>query len=89
MKLAAYAKAELKARQLREKFIDEFYKDLGRRMSDRRAELGLIQEEVGNRVGLSRTSITNIEKGRQRILAHDIYIIAAALEIPARDLMPE
>lgn len=89
MKLAEYAQAELKARQLREKFIEQFYIDLGDRLRSRREDMGLRQEDIGIRTGLSRTSVTNIEKGRQKILAHDLFIFAAALEIPAKDLMPE
>ena len=48
----------------------------------------MTQEELGRRVDLSRTSITNIEKGRQRILLHQLVDIAAALDAKPQDLMP-
>ncbi len=48
----------------------------------------LTQAELGGAVGLTRTSITNIERGRQRILVHTLFEIAAELGIEPRDLLP-
>jgi len=39
-------------------------------------------------VGLSRTSVANIEKGRHRIQIHTLYAIAAALGIEPAELLP-
>jgi len=39
--------------------------------------------------GLSRTSIANIEAGRQKILLHQFLDLAAALEVPPFALLPE
>ena len=49
----------------------------------------LTQEEVAKRVGLSRTSITNIEKGRQKVLLHQFYDLAAAINTTPARLLPE
>ena len=56
----------------------------------KRARKGrLTQEELGARVSLSRTSITNIEKGRQKILLHTLADIAEALQVAPVKLLPQ
>lgn len=52
-------------------------------------DAGLTQAALANAVSLSRTSITNIEKGRQPILLHTLYSIASALNMKVPDLLPE
>ena len=65
--------------------VDGFYEQLGDRIYRARRSAGLSQEELGRRVGLNRSSISNVEKGRQRILAHVLMDFCAALSItPAR-----
>ncbi|MYA16473.1 MAG: helix-turn-helix transcriptional regulator [Gammaproteobacteria bacterium] len=49
----------------------------------------MTQHRLGRLAGLSRTSITNIEKGRQHVSLHQLYRIAYALEIPPHLLLPE
>jgi transcriptional regulator with XRE-family HTH domain len=49
----------------------------------------MTQEQLGDRVKLSRTSIVNIEKGRQRIAAHQLCVFAEALKIAPVGLLPE
>jgi transcriptional regulator with XRE-family HTH domain len=56
------------------------YKAFGNAVSTRRKALGLTQAKLANKVKVSRASIANIESGRQNILLHHIYAIAAALE---------
>jgi transcriptional regulator with XRE-family HTH domain len=46
------------------------------------------QEELANLIGVSRTSITNLESGRQRAPVHLILRIAAALGCEVADLLP-
>ncbi|MGW1419839.1 helix-turn-helix domain-containing protein [Bradyrhizobium manausense] len=48
----------------------------------------MTQEELARRVQLSRASITNIEKGRQRVLLHQLIEIADALDAKPSELMP-
>ncbi len=64
------------------------YQLFGNRVRELREEKNVTQEELARRVDLSRTSITNIEKGRQRILLHQLVDIAAALDAKPQDLMP-
>jgi len=39
-------------------------------------------------VGLNRTSISNIEKGRQRLLVHQLPVLARVLATTTDDLLP-
>lgn len=48
----------------------------------------MTQDRLGKLVGLSRTSITNIEKGRQNVSLHQLYRIAEVLEIKPEMLLP-
>ena len=68
---------------------DGLYREVGRRIAARRKNLSLNQSEIAARVGVSRASIANIEVGRQRVLLHQIYRLADALELNyPSDLMP-
>jgi len=48
----------------------------------------MTQEKLGRLVGLSRTSITNIKRGRQHVSLHQLFAIAEALRVPADALLP-
>jgi len=50
---------------------------------------GLTQERLAELVSLTRTSITNIEKGRQKLPINTLYVLANALGAEARDLLPD
>jgi transcriptional regulator with XRE-family HTH domain len=47
------------------------------------------QAQFAARVGLSRTSVTNIERGRQAIQLHHLYTFASALQIEVTKLLPK
>jgi transcriptional regulator with XRE-family HTH domain len=67
----------------------DLYKLLGSRAATRRKQLGLTQEEIAKQIGLSRASLANLETGRQKILLHHVYELAAALELRTiTDLIP-
>lgn len=59
--------------------IDKFYNHIGKNIKTIRNSKNLRQEDLANMVGLSRTSIVNIEKGRQKLLLHTLVDIANAL----------
>jgi transcriptional regulator with XRE-family HTH domain len=48
----------------------------------------MTQEELAGLVSLTRTSITNVEKGRQKLLLHTLSDIAEALEVDLASLLP-
>lgn len=61
--------------------IDPIYAQLGAAIRDARNVKRITQGELADKIGLSRTSITNIEAGRQQILFHTLRDIADVLNI--------
>jgi transcriptional regulator with XRE-family HTH domain len=68
----------------------QFYDEMGRRIRDARKlrKPALTQDGLASLVGLTRTSITNIERGRQKCLAHTLAEIAQALDVEISRLIP-
>jgi DNA-binding XRE family transcriptional regulator len=64
-----------------------FYAAVGRQIARVRAGR-LTQEALALKAALTRTSIINIEKGRQQILLHTIVDISHALQVSISDLIP-
>ena len=69
--------------------MDDFYEQFGRRVRGARLEQGLNQQALAHRVGLERSSISNVEKGRQRVQLHMLLEFAAALNVPPSQLLPQ
>ena len=69
--------------------VDDFYEQFGHRVRNARVEQGLNQETLGHQVGLERSSISNIEKGRQRVQLHMLLEFATALGVPPDQLLPD
>jgi len=67
---------------------DEINQRFGRRLAQCRKRAGLSQEALGDAISLTRTSITNIEHGRQPIQLHTLFAIAEALSVEPNDLLP-
>jgi DNA-binding XRE family transcriptional regulator len=67
-----------------------FYEEVGRRIRDARKRRNppLTQDGLAKLVGLTRTSITNVEQGRQKCLLHTLADIAIALQVEAVSLIP-
>lgn len=68
---------------------DDVYKHIGAVIKARRKTLGLKQEALAGRLGISRGSLANVETGRQRVLVHQLYKFAAALQLAPTDLLPQ
>lgn len=64
------------------------YEILGARIKTRREELGLRQEDLAASIGLSRTSVTNIERGRQRLFLDQFAEICRVLQITPFEIYP-
>ncbi|NNN19819.1 MAG: helix-turn-helix transcriptional regulator [Acidimicrobiaceae bacterium] len=64
----------------------QYYRELGQRIQRERLRQQLTQENLAALVGLSRTSIVNIERGRQKVLAHILVRLASALKTELADL---
>ena len=70
------------------KKVDRFYFELGKRIRKARIKQNLTQQQLAELVSLNRTSITNIEKGVQRLLAHTVVDLAAELKVPIESILP-
>src|SRR5215212_2661083 len=69
-------------------FGEGLYVGLGALVRARREREGMTQGQLADRIGMTRTSITNIEKGRQKVQLHTLYDIAAALDASPAELLP-
>jgi transcriptional regulator with XRE-family HTH domain len=67
---------------------DRVYEEIGRLIFKARDRKGLTQEQLAAKIDLKRTSITNIEKGRQQLLVHMLLKIAGALDVEIGSLIP-
>lgn len=68
---------------------DLVYREFGVLLAAERKRKRLSQSRLAELIGLSRTSITNIECGRQPIQLHQLYSFAAILRIDVKNLLPK
>ena len=61
--------------------IDPVYQQIGAALRQRRNELGMTQSALASHLGLSRTSVTNIECGRQPMLVHQLLQASRVLKL--------
>jgi DNA-binding XRE family transcriptional regulator len=72
--------------------VEYVYQHIGRalRRARKEAKPKISQDEVASQMGhMSRASICNIEKGRQRVMLHDLPTLARAVRLRAVDLLPD
>lgn len=74
---------------LNEAAIRRLCADLGARVREARKRVGLTPKALASLVGLSRSSIANLEAGRQRVPIHIIWNLADALGVSIGELVPE
>lgn len=68
---------------------DEFlYRHVGEFVRRRRIAAGLTQAELAERAKVLRTSIANIEAGRQKAPLHVLYKLCVSLGVEARWMLP-
>ena len=67
---------------------ESIYATIGQAIRSRRDLLGMTQATLADRAGLSRTSVTNIERGGQALLVHQLLEIARALRVSPAGLLP-
>lgn len=67
----------------------EVYSSIGARIRTTRQQRGLTQQALADAVELTRTSINNIEFGRQRLSIQMLYDIAEVLHVAPKSLLPD
>jgi transcriptional regulator with XRE-family HTH domain len=68
--------------------MEDFYVRLGEHIRAARTASGVTQQAMADRLGLNRTTMVNIEKGRQRLSVHQLVDLADALGCEPCDLLP-
>lgn len=70
--------------------VDEttLYRVVGERLKRLRQQTGITQAELADSVGVLRTSITNIESGRQKPPLHLLYGVCATLNVEFASILP-
>lgn len=64
-------------------------KAFGVRLGAERRRSLLTQEDLARRVGIGRTTIANIERGRQSVSVPLLYRLAASLGVAPESLLPQ
>jgi transcriptional regulator with XRE-family HTH domain len=67
--------------------MEPIYRLIGAKIEQIRNTLGWSQQELADKVKLTRSSIANIELGKQRILLHDIQRFSDAFGISPKVLL--
>lgn len=68
--------------------LEPLYRSIGGVIRAKRRQRDWSQEVLAEKLKISRGTLANIESGRQRVLVHQLYAIAAALELKPADLLP-
>jgi len=63
-------------------------RSFGARLKEARKGKLELQKVLGDRLSLSRTSISNIERGTHRVFLDQVYAAAHALGVDIADLLP-
>jgi DNA-binding XRE family transcriptional regulator len=63
------------------KKLDDVYIRMGQRIRHLRQMALMSQDDLAKKVGLQRTSVVNIEAGKQRVMLHDIATIAGIFKL--------
>jgi transcriptional regulator with XRE-family HTH domain len=69
--------------------IDRFYSIVGKNIKSARSEAGISQTVLAQRIGFNRSSIANLEAGRQRIALHLFFLISEAIGVSPAALLPD
>jgi transcriptional regulator with XRE-family HTH domain len=68
--------------------LEDIYLFVANRVRLARKQASLTQEELGDHTGIGRTSIVNIEAGRQRVLLHHLAAISEVTNIEISCFLP-
>jgi transcriptional regulator with XRE-family HTH domain len=75
--------------EVRDTEIDGFYVAVGDKVRSARHEARLSQSMLARRIGFTRSSVANLEAGRQHITLHLFVLIAQALDVEPAKLLPK
>lgn len=64
------------------------YQIVGERIKKRRESIGLNQNDLSEKINIGRSSISNIEKGRQQPPLHTLFEICKVLDMDVQTILP-
>ncbi|WP_298117561.1 helix-turn-helix transcriptional regulator [Flavobacterium sp.] len=64
------------------------YQIVGERIKKRRESIGLNQNDLSEKINIGRSSISNIEKGRQQPTLHTLFEICKVLDMDVQTILP-
>lgn len=67
---------------------DQLYSFIGEQLKNHRETQMRKQQDVAEAVGLERTSITNIERGKQKLPIHVLFNICEVLGVNPSEVLP-
>lgn len=68
--------------------MENLYAVIGERIKEKRKEVGINQQALAEEIKISRTSISNIEKGRHQPTLHLLFKICYALNLDIKSVIP-
>jgi transcriptional regulator with XRE-family HTH domain len=68
--------------------IEDFYKTVGERIQSARLAAGISQAQIATTLGLTRSSVANLEAARQHISLFHFVLVSQALNTAMDDLLP-
>jgi transcriptional regulator with XRE-family HTH domain len=69
--------------------VDQLYIEIGLKIRAARLDRSWKQDDLAEAVGLTRSSVANIEAGRQKTLVHSLVRIAESLNVAVDTLLPD
>ena len=65
-----------------------YHKYIALKIQTLRKQKEYTQESFADKLGVSRVSIVNIEKGRQQVTMKMLYLICNALDVSSQQILP-
>lgn len=67
----------------------EFYAEIGRRIRKHRRRAGMTLDHVASKENVTRSAVSQWERGTSHISAYTVYRLAALFEITPAELLPD
>jgi len=69
--------------------VNNLYQEIGQNIKEARKNREMTQEELAIKIGLTRTSIVNLENGNQNISLQTLFNISNTLKLNVVSLLPK
>ncbi len=66
---------------------NDFYKKLGKKLKKLRRVNNVSQETIGDIIGIHQTAVCRVEKGHQKLTAHELYLLAEFYKISVSSIL--